>query len=169
MSRFGGSRFFRVALLWLLSVSLVMAGVQWLVGPARGARDLAYGLVYRGHPAIAAPILRLVHSRALQAADKWWQLRLNYPRNWMLTQIGFLSFPDHADLFSLHHQPRPWFDVVFSAVLVFGTVMTYGIPLWLAGALRRRCALASSRDEQDPPSFPRASGLHAARPPHEDH
>jgi hypothetical protein len=131
----------RIAILGLATFCVMMAGLQWLVGPARGARDLAYDLKQGEHPAVATMLLRVVNSELLRMADVGWQLHVNFPRNWLLTKAAVLSFPEQADLFSWAHQTKPWRDLAYSIALIVGSLLVYGpVVVLIAQILQRRHA-----------------------------
>jgi hypothetical protein len=134
-----------------------MAVLQWLVGPARGGRDAGLELIHQGHTAIGSSLLALANSRLLRTADVMWQMKINFPRNWLLTQIGWFSLNDEADLYSWSDQMHPWHDVINSTLLAVSSIAIYSIVFVAA-------AVMMSRICQRPVS-PRHSGDEAAKSP----
>ncbi len=119
----------------LAAVCILMGVLQWLVGPARGGRDAGLELMHQGHTAIGSSLLTLANSRSLRAADVMWQMKINFPRNWLLTQIGWFSLDDEADLYSWSDQMHPWHDAINSTLLAVSSLMIYSIVFLAAAAM----------------------------------
>ena len=115
----------RLGVLGLSIFCILMSGLQWFVGTARGARDIAYDLRRGEHHAAGTTLLRLANSKSLRMIDVTWQLYVNYPRNWLLTKASIYSFPEQADIFAANH-PLLWQDFMNSFILIIGSVAIYG-------------------------------------------